>query len=630
MTAKILRRASGQWPQLVATAFICWSLGTASHDNMASKISPIQSAQAASEAKHTAVSSGHSVLSEPDKNLQVLTNQDEESYRQIFAAQQKMDWVAADTAIAQLKDKRLMGHVLADRYEKRGATPEELRRWLDLYASLPQADDMYEKARSLPLQKGKHFAQPIAADYWAGGASYGASLGFRTENADSPSSAGQHFLVRMNAALRRGEPGVAKGLFDAERMHRNISADELADLQSRIAAGYYYEGEVVAARNMVSDVLENKNPLGLWIYGLSAWRQSDASGAAEAFSALAMQTGLSSWDRAAADYWAYRATKRAGNTSTANYWLKQAAQQPHSFYGFLASNLLGQDNLWAWTLPVWNRQSQSALAAQPAGWRALALLQIGQNTRAEMELRHLNPQGQRGLQNAMLALAEKTHLPALAMQLGGVATNDNGQLYDAALYPVPPWQPRKGFDTDRALIYALIRHESHFNPDAISGSGACGLMQLMPMTAHLISNDNKAPSDECSDHLLEPVYNIEIGQKYVERLARQPMIGDNLLFLLAAYNSGPNKVAHWTEDFDSKDPLLFIESIPVRETRDYVQQVMIHYWTYRARLNQPETSLSQLAHGQWPRYVLRDRPSRQIQNADSQESAGFRLASNQE
>ena len=104
----------------------------------------------------------------------------------------------------------------------------------------------------------------------------------------------------------------------------------------------------------------------------------------------------------------------------------------------------------------------------------------------------------------------------------------------------------------------------------------------------------------------------------------------DLLFLLAAYNSGPGKVMRWMEDADSKDPLLFLESMPVRETRDYVQQVLIHYWTYRARLDQPETSLAQLAHGQWPRYVLRDlpvNPSQEVNNESFDES--FKVASSQ-
>jgi soluble lytic murein transglycosylase-like protein len=105
--------------------------------------------------------------------------------------------------------------------------------------------------------------------------------------------------------------------------------------------------------------------------------------------------------------------------------------------------------------------------------------------------------------------------------------------------------------------------------------------------------------------MLDPAYNMALGQKYVRHLAGQPMIGDNLLLLLAAYNCGPGKLARWMDE-RTNDPLLFIESLPARETRDYVQQVLIQYWTYRARLAEPQTSLTQLAHGEWPRTTLRD------------------------
>ena len=77
----------------------------------------------------------------------------------------------------------------------------------------------------------------------------------------------------------------------------------------------------------------------------------------------------------------------------------------------------------------------------------------------------------------------------------------------------------------------------------------------------------------------------------------------NLLYLLTAYNSGPGNLARWSDDA-GHDPLLFIESLPVRETRDYVQQVLIQYWSYRARLGEQQVSLKQLAKGEWPRIII--------------------------
>jgi hypothetical protein len=127
--------------------------------------------------------------------------------------------------------------------------------------------------------------------------------------------------------------------------------------------------------------------------------------------------------------------------------------------------------------------------------------------------------------------------------------------------------------------------------------------------------------------LLDPATNMTLGQSYVQRLAAQPMIGDNLLLLLAAYNGGPNRLEHWIKDENSKDPLLFMESLPVRETRDYTQQVLVHYWMYRARLGLPETSLHQLAHGEWPITKLRDEEPALPRTIKAEAAGGVTLAS---
>jgi soluble lytic murein transglycosylase-like protein len=123
---------------------------------------------------------------------------------------------------------------------------------------------------------------------------------------------------------------------------------------------------------------------------------------------------------------------------------------------------------------------------------------------------------------------------------------------------------------------------------------------------------------DCSGRLLDPSFNLAVGQKYVRHLAGQPIIGDNLMLLLAAYNEGPGKLARGLHDggakkarghhaepgrsaFEKEDPLFFLESLSLRQTHDYIEQVLIHYWIYRARLGEPENSLTDLAHGAWPR-----------------------------
>jgi soluble lytic murein transglycosylase len=401
--------------------------------------------------------------------------------------------------------------------------------------------------------------------------------------------------------------------------HRNLPIATASELVGHIAAAFFYQGEIERAQPLAHAAAANGAPLGLWIDGLSAWKKQDFAGASHDFATLAQDSTLSTWDRAGAYYWAYRAAKRMGNEAESREWLAEAAKYPRSFYGYMAASLTGHRPNRSWKLPELTAKNIETLSQHPEGWQALALMQIGRSDLAESELRRINPMGQHELQRAVLALAEKAHMPSLTLQLGGVATNDNGQIYEAALYPLPPWQPASGFKVDRALIYALMKRESQFDPEAVSQRGACGLMQIMPSTAHQIANENT--SSDCSDRLFDPAINMELGQKYVRVLAGQPMIGDNLMLLLAAYNGGPGKVAHWLDGEDRTDPLLFLESMPIRETHDYVQQVLMHYWMYRSRLAEPENSVAQLARGEWPRYTLHDTGLAELRRAQALELA---------
>jgi soluble lytic murein transglycosylase-like protein len=614
----ITARTPATLPRLAATAIICWSLGANTHVDAANTSPALQGVS-----QHTARTALPAVQDMEDSlpALHVLSDKDADLYRAIFAAQDKGDWKAADKLIAKLGNRRLVGHVLAARYESRSPSAKDLQVWLERYADQPQAGELYERALSLAA-KGSRIPAPASAEAWTGNDGYGASFGFKASS-NASSIAAKRFGAKIARALRHDEPITAENLLATEQKSRKMPEDEIANAQALIAANYFYDGQSQHARYLADEIAESHNPLGLWIGGLTAWQQDDAEASAAAFAELASLPGLSAWDQTAASFWAARAYKRAGDQADATRWLHQAALKPHSFYGYLAAHLLGQDVNWSWQLPPLDEKHIGILTAEKGGWRALALLQIGQKDLAESELRHVNPQGRRDLQESMLALAEAAHMPSLALQLGGVATHTDGKPYDAALYPLPPWQPTAGFDIDPALLYALMRRESQFDPSAVSERGACGLMQLMPATAQIVeraSGSHEKIGRACNARLLNPGINMALGQKYVRQLAAQPMIGDNLVLLLAAYNGGPGNLARWIRDSNElqtriandegrnsvkqPDPLMFLESMPAHQTRDYVEQVLMHYWSYRARLAEPETSLTQLAHGEWPRYAI--------------------------
>jgi soluble lytic murein transglycosylase-like protein len=113
------------------------------------------------------------------------------------------------------------------------------------------------------------------------------------------------------------------------------------------------------------------------------------------------------------------------------------------------------------------------------------------------------------------------------------------------------------YQVDFALIKAIIRAESGFNPFAVSRKGAKGLMQLMPETASRLNVAN----------IFNPRENIDGGVRHVKYLLS--LFNDDLRLSLAAYNAGENLVAD-------------LRSIPpYRETVDYIQRVLNFYQSYR-------------------------------------------------
>jgi hypothetical protein len=103
---------------------------------------------------------------------------------------------------------------------------------------------------------------------------------------------------------------------------------------------------------------------------------------------------------------------------------------------------------------------------------------------------------------------------------------------------------------------------------------------------------------------------LSVGQKYIAQLLDS--LGGNLLELGGAYNAGPGAVNRWLVTKGGKDdPLLFVESIPVSETRSYVKRLMLYHWLYRRSAGQEADSLEQTARGNWPIY----RPAQSVAKA---------------
>jgi soluble lytic murein transglycosylase len=151
-------------------------------------------------------------------------------------------------------------------------------------------------------------------------------------------------------------------------------------------------------------------------------------------------------------------------------------------------------------------------------------------------------------------------------------------------YPITELPP--GGAAERPLVLAMTRQESAFDHDAISTAGARGMMQLMPATAsHIAKSLHMAFSE--NRLLNDPRYNIILGRHYLEGLLAD--FSGSYVLAIAAYNAGPSRVHQWIRDYGdprakNTDVVDWVESIPLGETRNYVQRVLENLQMYRLRL----------------------------------------------
>lgn len=525
---------------------------------------------------------------------QVLARADTYRYRRIFALQEEGRWEEADRLIAQLGDRRLLGHVLEQRYMHPTAyrsSYSELRDWLAQYADQPGADRIYKLA-----------------------------LSRKPADASAPRAPGGNARFSVNLTGLNGLDPVEAADEAPAQLAAAISRDEMADTQPVFTIGRGLAGswtppdKAERARQVAEEAAAlagTRTPMSLWESGLTAWRQGDIPTAASHFQAVVADEEASAWARSAAAYWAARAALRLGHPEDMSRWLRVAMDYPRSFYGLLAHQALGVTDRFAFDSVAYESAVLQELLAKPAIGRAVALLQAGQEERAAAELQNLDGDFDHHQAEVLLQLIDQAGLPAMALQLASrmhQVVGADGLLgtLDVGLFPLPPWEPESGFQLDRALVYALMRQESAFDPDAQSHMGASGLMQIMPSTASYVAGDDSL-SGANSHRLLNPAFNLDVAQRYVLYLLKDEAVQGNLLRLTTAYNAGPGNLRRWMqaledEGTDISDPLLFIESLPSAETRLFIRRVLTNLWVYRLRLGQPAPSLEKLAAGEWPDY----------------------------
>ncbi|WP_142850096.1 lytic transglycosylase domain-containing protein [Telmatospirillum sp. J64-1] len=540
-------------------------------------------------------------------------------YTRIFELQGKGQWGQADRLIAQLEDRMLLGHVLAQRllHPHYKSPAAELVAWMAEYADHPDADRIYSLARK--RAPGQKIKSPQS--------SYLDGTGIRTRNTGADwedlsyertgLSAAQRNKIReiktrARSMVRQGQAESVLAMLDEPRVKLALDQYDADDLRTLVGAGFFAAGEDKRVIELLTPVAKRSGdviPWAHWKLALALWRQGDHEKARPHFEAVARgRDDGSGWMIAAGAYWAGRANLVTRRPEAVNHWLEIAAEHSRTFYGQLARRALNMGSTFSWEQAPFTDLDAELIQRVERGKRILGLMQIGRRDLAEEEIRRLAPSATPALTTALLALANAGGMPEVALRLGSVVASQDGRFHDAVSFPMPPWQPQGGWKVDKALVFAIVRQESTFVPTAVSPAGAAGLMQLMPATARFLAGGPVERS-----RLLDPEYNLSLGQTYIQRLLDDPAVQGNLFKLVVAYNSGPGNLQRWLDTLDYQgDPLLFIESIPARETRIFIEKVMSNFWIYRHRMGQPALSLDHLVSGEWPLYDAMDRVQRQV------------------
>lgn len=256
--------------------------------------------------------------------------------------------------------------------------------------------------------------------------------------------------------------------------------------------------------------------------------------------------------------------------------------EQRNFYGFLASEFLGKAPSLNHRPIVLTSVERAAMIATPGVKAAFEWFQLNRSTEARRAWRHVV---------SGLSATEKSIAAKLAHELGwydqAIHTAASGDNRDDLLvrFPMGHFElitqqaEAEGIAPD--WVFALIRQESAYRAEARSPVGALGLMQLMPRTARMLhrKQGERYPGKR---GVLQLENNVKLGTRYMGQLKER--FGGNLPLATAGYNAGPHRSVSWQDASEAIPGDLWIETVPIAETRNYVKNIMTYQVIYRWHL----------------------------------------------
>ncbi len=405
--------------------------------------------------------------------------------------------------------------------------------------------------------------------------------------------------LRLSASLERKRDRETRSRqIESEFIDRYRNHDDVPDAMWQIAMSYErtrnFDQAIAAYERLAQSFprLESADD-ARWRIGLILYRQRHFTRAHRQFERIARETPH--WiiqDQAA--FWAGKALYANGEHERARQtWDRAAAYSPRSYYATISALVANrpvtppEDESPSPREPIrkpqeWDGYDEAAWLATLGEWRwARAVLQTRTSGAAK------NIAEREALADAFEALGD--YPMALRWRWRAMW----GRITEDRYHELPPdllrriWpdfyrdQVRiaaKEHDLDPAIVWAIIRQESVFDPDVTSFADARGLMQIIPRTGTALARELRIADFDPAD-LYEPGLNIRLGTHYIKQLMNQ--FGNKVDLMAAGYNAGPSNVARWKQaagdDYD-----LYRELITYAETRKYVKLVLRNYLVYRA------------------------------------------------
>ena len=542
---------------------------------------------------------------------EILNTNDIENYRKIYLLQENCKWKSANKYIFKIQNKILLGHIFAQRYLHPTCYRSkylELYYWLKKYNDHPQAKRIYRLAVKRMPKGYKSPNKPIKP------------IGIQEEKirivekqkyksqkklSKKQKQEKQKLLIGIKSRVNRGWPTGAVKLLEQRDVELLLDQVEIDQQKELISKGYYLANKNELAIKFGSEALvksTTKAPYAGWTAGLAAWRLKRYQEAANYFSLFSISLKNDAWHQTSGSFWAARSYAKLGEYNKINYWLKRASNNPSSFYGILAMEILGMKDKIEWKTSKKINQKNNALLKLPSGLRLQALIQVGLAEELEKEIVYINSVLNKKIAEESINISQHFNLAYTQLKIVNKLEQYGLAMPTYLYFPTPVWSPRGGYTINKELLYAFMHQESMFDINAKSKQGALGLMQVLPSTAKFITSSKDVKRNN-SNILKIPEINLEVGQEYLEYLLKLENVSNNLIYLAAAYNGGPGNLKKWKENTNFlNDPLLFMESIPSRETRWFIEKVLTKYWIYQDKNKKELSSLKMLANGKNPLY----------------------------